>query len=84
MVAFSRWQNQEVYLVIASLNDRNFDQGYVISDWRVGGRWKEVLNSDSAHYGGSNFGNSGGIVTGHEGSLNLLIPAAGLVVFKLQ
>jgi len=84
VLAFCRWTGQEVYLVVASLNDRNFDQGYVISDWRVGGRWKEILNSDSVHYGGGNFGNAGGIVTGHEGSLNLRIPAAGVVVLKLQ
>ena len=27
----------------------------------VGGRWIEVLNSDSEHYGGSNLGNLGGV-----------------------
>ncbi len=84
VVAFCRWQDLDVYLVVASLNDRNFDQGYIISDWRVGGRWKEILNSNSSHYGGGNLGNSGGIITGREGSLNLLVPAVGLVVLKLQ
>ncbi|MCL2724077.1 MAG: alpha-amylase family glycosyl hydrolase [Polyangiaceae bacterium] len=84
VIAFCRWQDSDVYLVVGSLNDRVFDQGYIISDWRVGGQWKEIFNSDSLHYGGSNFGNSGGILTAHEGSLNLLVPAAGLVVLKLQ
>ena len=40
------------------------------------GKWKEVLNSDSAHYGGSNVGNVGEVQT-LEGSipeLNLTIP----------
>jgi 1,4-alpha-glucan branching enzyme len=32
-----------------------------------GGRWVEVLNSDSEHYGGSNLGNLGGIEAGDEG-----------------
>ena len=26
------------------------------------GRWREILNTDSAHYGGSNVGNAGQIV----------------------
>ena len=40
------------------------------------GRWKEVLNSDSAHYGGSNVGNIGGVHT-REGAipeLDLTLP----------
>ena len=41
-----------------------------------GGRWREALNSDSAHYGGSNVGNAGGVAgvarRGYE--LNLTIP----------
>lgn len=84
VVAFCRWQDQEVYLVAASLCGRNFDQGYIISDWRVGGSWKEILNSDAAQYGGGDFGNSDGIVTGHDGSLNVRLPAAGFVVLKRE
>jgi 1,4-alpha-glucan branching enzyme len=40
------------------------------------GKWREVLNSDSAHYGGSNVGNIGG-VTASDGAmpeLSLTIP----------
>src|SRR5215470_9262140 len=41
-----------------------------------GGKWREVLNSDSAHYGGSNVGNTGLVealqANGYE--LNLTIP----------
>ena len=41
-----------------------------------GGRWREAFNSDSAHYGGTNVGNIGGVAAlqgnGHE--LNLTIP----------
>jgi 1,4-alpha-glucan branching enzyme len=29
-----------------------------------GGRWREILNTDSAAYGGSNAGNAGGVVAG--------------------
>jgi 1,4-alpha-glucan branching enzyme len=40
------------------------------------GKWREVLNSDSAHYGGSNVGNVGEVQTldGLVPELNLTIP----------
>ncbi|MFO1110246.1 MAG: 1,4-alpha-glucan branching protein GlgB [Bradyrhizobium sp.] len=41
-----------------------------------GGKWREILNSDSAHYGGSNVGNTGGVeaLHGNNHALNLTIP----------
>ncbi|MGE0285331.1 MAG: 1,4-alpha-glucan branching protein GlgB [Bradyrhizobium sp.] len=41
-----------------------------------GGRWREALNSDSAHYGGSNVGNTGAVeaLQGDGHQLNLTIP----------
>ena len=55
-------------------------------DYRVrvprGGRWREILNSDSATYGGSNVGNAGEIAAFDAGSgpeLNVVVPPlAGL------
>jgi 1,4-alpha-glucan branching enzyme len=55
-------------------------------DYRIrvprGGRWREILNSDAAIYGGGNVGNAGSITAGDRGSgpeLNLIIPPlAGL------
>jgi 1,4-alpha-glucan branching enzyme len=40
------------------------------------GTWREVLNSDSAHYGGSNVGNVGEVQTldGLVPELNLTVP----------
>ena len=51
----------------------------VYYDYRVrvpfSGIWREVLNSDSAHYGGSNVGNTGAVMTHGEGpELHLTIP----------
>jgi len=49
----------------------------VYQNYRVrvpfGGKWKEALNSDSAHYGGSNVGNVGE-VHAENGELRLTIP----------
>lgn len=54
------------------------------------GYYKELLNSDSATYGGGNIGNMGGVQTvdgishGHQQSLKLNIPPMGIVILKLQ
>jgi 1,4-alpha-glucan branching enzyme len=53
-----------------------------------GGFWKEVLNSDSGIYGGSNHGNFGGVDARQEPghgfgySLLLTLPPLGIVIFK--
>jgi 1,4-alpha-glucan branching enzyme len=61
--------------------------------YRIGvpepGFYREVLNTDSELYGGSNQGNSGGRVAngvpmhGHPWSLNLTLPPLAAVVFEL-
>ena len=54
----------------------------------LGGYYKEVLNSDSAIYGGSNKGNNGGLTSkefswqGRPYSLELTVPPLGVVVLK--
>jgi 1,4-alpha-glucan branching enzyme len=42
----------------------------------LAGKWREVLNSDSAHYGGSNVGNVGEVHAseGPVPELNLTVP----------
>ncbi|MFW5748122.1 MAG: 1,4-alpha-glucan branching protein GlgB [Chloroflexota bacterium] len=62
--------------------------------YRVGvprsGFYMEVLNSDSAHYGGGNVGNDGGRQAQHYGwhtfahSIDLTLPPLGIVVLKWQ
>jgi 1,4-alpha-glucan branching enzyme len=53
-----------------------------------GGRWEEVLNSDSEHYGGSNVGNLGGIDAAEPGwhgqpaSGTLNLPPLATVVLR--
>ena len=61
--------------------------------WRIGvpqaGLWREVLNTDSAHYGGSNMGNHGGVqaeavaMHGQAWSLKLNLPPLAVVWFEL-
>jgi 1,4-alpha-glucan branching enzyme len=64
----------------------------VRENYRVGvpvvGRWREVLNSDAEHYGGSGVGNLGGVESvpipchGRPHSLNLRLPPLGVLVLK--
>ena len=53
-----------------------------------GGYWREVLNSDSSTYAGSNQGNAGGVEAlpesthGRPFSLSLTLPPLGIVILK--
>jgi 1,4-alpha-glucan branching enzyme len=52
------------------------------------GRWREVLNSDAALYGGGNLGNAGAVQTqeipahGREHSLELILPPLAALILK--
>ena len=62
--------------------------------WRIGvpqgGAWREIMNTDSSHYGGSNVGNSGGAVAervtmhGQPWSLRLNLPPLGVLWFEME
>ena len=64
------------------------------SGWRIGvpqpGLWREVLNTDSAHYGGCNVGNHGGVhaepvpMHGQAQSLRLNLPPLAVLWFELE
>jgi 1,4-alpha-glucan branching enzyme len=53
-----------------------------------GGRWREVFNSDSGFYGGSNVGNEGGAEAkaapahGHAQSIELLLPPLATIYLR--
>jgi 1,4-alpha-glucan branching enzyme len=87
VIAFKRWAGDEEILVAASLNDAAFADGYLIQKDEMAipnAGWKEIFNSDSATYGGRNVGNLGGVIGSNGGRLNVVIPAAGFVVFAKQ
>jgi len=54
----------------------------------VGGYYREIFNSDSAYYGGSDAGNGGGVSSepkpwmNHQNSINIVLPPLAVVVFK--
>ena len=87
VIAFKRWTGGEEVIVAASLNDTAFAGGYAIEKDLVAipdAGWKETFNSDGLGYGGQNVGNRGAVIRSTGGRLDVVIPAAGLVVFVRQ
>ena len=87
VIAFKRWIANEQAIVLASLNNNAFSNGYRIEKDALAipdGTWKEVFNSDSSFYGGRNVGNSGAAIPSSQGALSAVIPANGLVVLVKQ
>ncbi|MGO9061719.1 MAG: alpha-amylase family glycosyl hydrolase [Candidatus Binataceae bacterium] len=85
VIALTRGSPGQQLLILASLNDVSFDQGYFVAtdSWRLpAGGWQEVFNSDAAIYGGDNVGNSGATLQVNNGQMNAVIPARGFVVFE--
>lgn len=79
ILAFRRWSGDEEYLVIASLNNLAFQDGYPVThDSLTGKTWLEVINSDDEVYGGSEVLNPEALVGGPDFKPRL--PACGLTV----
>jgi 1,4-alpha-glucan branching enzyme len=85
VIAFTRRYAGNDLLVVASLNNGAFLNGYVIAtdDTRLPtGAWRETFNSDSSIYGGNNVGNYGAAIPAAGGRIELRIPANGLLVLQ--
>jgi len=70
-----RGKADESFCIMAANFTPNVRNGYRI-DVPMGGRWREILNTDSAYYGGSNVGNGLGLLAepvgdGHQIILDL-------------
>lgn len=85
VIAFTRSAATQKLLILASLNDVAFSNGYVISadsSRLPSGGWREIFNSDAAIYGGDNVGNGGATLRVDGGQINAVIPAPGFVVLQ--
>lgn len=85
IIAFRRWDDTQEFLVVGSLNNSPFADGYRIENSQLSnGLWQEIFNSDAQAYGGNNIGNSGATIPSNNSSLNLVIPANGVIVLQKQ
>jgi 1,4-alpha-glucan branching enzyme len=85
VIAFTRSAGNDKLLVVASLRNQPFSDGYVIqtdASRLSDGDWREVFNSDASIYGGNNIGNFGTDVPATNGRLQCRIPANGFLVFQ--
>jgi 1,4-alpha-glucan branching enzyme len=85
VVAFTRFAGSDRLLLVASLRNQPFLDGYVIQtdpSRLPEGLWREAFNSDASIYGGNNIGNFGADVPSTNGRLQIRIPANGLLVFQ--
>jgi 1,4-alpha-glucan branching enzyme len=84
VIAFLRPEPTEQLLVIASLANTPFANGYAIAAGSAlpDGNWQEIFNSDANNYGGANVGNFGAVVPSSQGNIRVRIPANGFLVFS--
>jgi 1,4-alpha-glucan branching enzyme len=83
VLAFTRLHGENELLVVASLNNHAYANGYVLrtEPHRLpAGWWQEIFNSDSELYGGRNTGNFGASIPADHGRIGLRVPANGFVV----
>jgi len=82
VLAFRRSQENEEFIVVASLSNSPFAQGYRVENPQISdGKWREVLNSDGTRYGGDGLANQDPIQT-QAGALTVRVPANGVVVLQ--
>jgi 1,4-alpha-glucan branching enzyme len=83
ILAIQRWEGTEYFLIVYSLNDFPFPDGYYFQNSRLwDGEWKEVFNSDATDFGGNNVGNMSATMRISGGVVNCVIPYNGFVVFQ--
>jgi 1,4-alpha-glucan branching enzyme len=82
VLAFHRWKGPEHYLVVATLSDGGWPDGYDLKAQSLPpGRWREIFTSDSSWYDGSGVGNQEELHSS-AGKLVLKLPARGFVVLR--
>ncbi len=82
VLAFRRSTGSDELLIVASLSNQVLETYAVLTDaGRLpDGAWTEIFNSDAAIYGGNNIGNYGASLYAAGGSIQMRIPANGLLV----
>jgi 1,4-alpha-glucan branching enzyme len=81
-LVFHRWKGPEHYLVVATLSDFGWPDGYEIpTPSAAGGAWREIFSSDAKIYGGAGVSNESELET-VAGKISVRMPARGFVVLR--
>jgi 1,4-alpha-glucan branching enzyme len=81
VLVFHRWKGPEHYLVVSTLNDFGWPDGYRVPNPVGNGSWREIFSSDATIYGGTGISNEGEIES-VDGQLTVKTPARGFVVLR--
>jgi 1,4-alpha-glucan branching enzyme len=82
VLAFHRWKGPEHYLVVSTLSDTGWPDGYRLAPPSVAtGNWREIFNSDATEFGGDDVSNPGELEV-HDGQLTVKLPARSFVVLR--
>lgn len=82
VLAFHRWRGPEHYLVVSTLSDTGFPDGYPITTPAdATGRWRQIFTSDAAIYGGNGVSNEEEL-TVNDRTVRVKLPARGFVVLR--
>lgn len=82
VLAFHRWKGPEHYLVVGTLSDEGWPEGYELRAQKLlDGRWREIFTSDSSWYDGADIGNEDELHS-KGGKLMLKLPPRGFVVLR--
>jgi 1,4-alpha-glucan branching enzyme len=82
VLAFHRWRGPEHYLVVSTLSDSGFPEGYAVNvPADAHGKWRQVFTSDAAIYGGDGVSNEQELAVS-EGQVVVKLPARGFVVLR--
>jgi len=90
IISFYRIAKDDISILVFVFNFTPVPRGKYKVGVPYSGFYKEVLNSDSAYYWGSNMGNAGGLMAKEEPchnqhySIDVNIPPLGVVVFKSE
>jgi 1,4-alpha-glucan branching enzyme len=77
VLAFSRRDGDATLVAVCNFSGAALD-GYEL-DLPHGGRWREVLNTDAAEYGGSGVGNLGEVTADPAGRAVMVLPALAVL-----
>jgi 1,4-alpha-glucan branching enzyme len=83
VLAFHRWRGPEHYIVVTTLSDTGFPDGYPINvPLDAQGRWRQIFTSDALAYGGNGVSNEEELSVDAEQQLRVKLPARGFVVLR--
>jgi len=82
VLAFRRWWGNDEFVVLASLSNTPYYNGYKINHPSLGDKsWTEVISTEADVYGGAGVCNAG-IIRSSGGGLTVRLPANGLLVMQ--